>query len=467
MNMTEIEKALEQKIEEYRDDILRDLGELVAIPSVRSSAKEGMPFGEKSYEALQFVLKRAEEMGLKTKNVSSYAGHAEYGSGEDYAAVAVHVDVVPAGDGWKHDPFSMQQEGKTLYGRGVSDDKGPAICALYCLKAISDLKLEGLRRLRVIFGAGEETGMEDLQAYFKEEPYPVMGFSPDAGYPAINRESGILNILAKFKAYDSVVTRFYGGLVYNVVPAYAVCYVDDKAEQIDALNEHAKKFSHGEYGIKASLERGKVKLESTGLACHTGNAENGFNAVLNLICFLADFYQEKAGRAFCQIAECIGRETNGSSLGIAMDDHVSRKLVLNVGKINFENGKGEIAMDIRYPVLADGEEIIGKIKEKLTLCSLVLEEHHKPLYVKEDSPLIGILSRVYEQSTGKKLELLSARGGTYARHMGNMAVAFGASFGDGTDGNIHMSDEFANIDRLMDHAKICVKAMAALMVEEI
>ena len=65
------------------------------------------------------------------------------------------------------------------------------------------------------------------------------------------------------------------------------------------------------------------------------------------------------------------------------------------------------------------------------------------------------------------MELLAYTGGTYARHLGNMAVAFGASFGDGSDGNIHMSDEYMSIDRLMDHAKICAKAMAALMCEEI
>lgn len=465
--MTDRAKAIEEKIEGYRDDILRDLGALVAIPSVRGNAKDGMPFGEKSYEALQFVLKRAEDMGFQTKNVGSYAGHAEYGKGDEYAAVAVHVDVVPAGEGWKHEPFSMQEEEGKIYGRGVSDDKGPAICALYGLKAIADLGITGERRLRVIFGAGEETGMEDLTAYFTEEPYPVMGFSPDGGYPAVNREAGILNILAKFKAYDSVVTRFYGGLVYNAVPAYAVCYVDDKSSQVDALNEHAKSFSHGEYGIKASADRGKIKLESTGLACHAGDAGSGFNAVLNLIRFLADYYQEKAGRAFCQIAQYIGIETDGTSLGIACDDQVSRRLVLNVGKINFENGKGEIAIDIRYPVMAKSEPIVETMKEKLSLCSLVLEEDHKPLYVREDSPLIRVLSEVYRESTGKDMKLLAYTGGTYARHMGNMAVAFGASFGDGSDGNVHMCDEYMSVDRLMDHAKICAKAMAALMCEEI
>ncbi|MBS6163672.1 MAG: dipeptidase PepV, partial [Clostridiales bacterium] len=93
------------KILKYREEMLRDLARLVAIPSVRSEAREGMPFGENSARALQTILAMADEMGLKTKNVANYAGHAEYGEGRETAAVLAHVDVVPAGEGWKTDPY--------------------------------------------------------------------------------------------------------------------------------------------------------------------------------------------------------------------------------------------------------------------------------------------------------------------------------------------------------------------------
>ena len=52
--------------------------------------------------------------------------------------VLTHVDVVPAGDGWDTDPFQMVIKDGMAYGRGVSDDKGAAIVALYCLKALKD-----------------------------------------------------------------------------------------------------------------------------------------------------------------------------------------------------------------------------------------------------------------------------------------------------------------------------------------
>ena len=88
------------KIQQYRDDIIRDLAALVSIPSVCGEPKEGMPLGERSAEALNCILKMAEKMGLATENVGNYAGHAEYGEGDEVAAVLTHVDVVPAGDGW-------------------------------------------------------------------------------------------------------------------------------------------------------------------------------------------------------------------------------------------------------------------------------------------------------------------------------------------------------------------------------
>ena len=67
------------------------------------------------------------------------------------SAVLAHVDVVPAGDGWDSDPFTLTQKGDLLFGRGVLDDKGAALMALYCLKALKDADVIPKRRLRMIY----------------------------------------------------------------------------------------------------------------------------------------------------------------------------------------------------------------------------------------------------------------------------------------------------------------------------
>ncbi len=111
----------------------------------------------------------AESYGLKAKNVDYYAAHAEIGEGEGNAVVMAHLDVVPAGEGWSTDPFTMVIKDGKAYGRGVTDNKGAAIVALHCLRALKDAGVKGNRKLRVIFGSGEEVGMADMGHYFSKE----------------------------------------------------------------------------------------------------------------------------------------------------------------------------------------------------------------------------------------------------------------------------------------------------------
>ena len=133
-----------EKILEYMDEIKNDLNELI---SIRSVSCEGDKLPEK---ALDYILGRAEEMGFEVKKTGNIAGHIEYGSGEEIAAVLAHVDVVPAGEGWSVEPFALTEKDGRLYGRGVVDDKGPTITALYCLKALKDSGINPQRRIRLI-----------------------------------------------------------------------------------------------------------------------------------------------------------------------------------------------------------------------------------------------------------------------------------------------------------------------------
>jgi len=197
------------------DHIEQDLATLVAIPSVKGEEQLGKPFGEESARALEFVLQRARELGLSAENTGNYAGHASWGSGAEYDAVLTHVDVVPAGSGWKTDPFTLTAQDGLWYGRGITDDKGSAIVALYCLKALKDAGVTGKREMRVIFGAGEEHGMEDLERYFAAHPLPRAAFTPDSDYAVCNREKGILQV--EFSSPKIARLAISGGDAVNAV----------------------------------------------------------------------------------------------------------------------------------------------------------------------------------------------------------------------------------------------------------
>ena len=93
--------AFGEKILKYREDILNDLKQLVAIESVASKSTD------ECTRALEFMLNRAQELGLETENVEDIAGHAQYGSGGRLCGVLTHLDVVPAGSGWSSSAFEL------------------------------------------------------------------------------------------------------------------------------------------------------------------------------------------------------------------------------------------------------------------------------------------------------------------------------------------------------------------------
>ncbi|KAF2713424.1 glutathione degradosome [Pleomassaria siparia CBS 279.74] len=71
-----------------------------------------------------------------------------------------HYDVIPAEDEqgkWKHDPFTLTGEGGYLYGRGISDNKGPIMAAIYAAHELANEHQLGSDIIFLIEGE-EESG---------------------------------------------------------------------------------------------------------------------------------------------------------------------------------------------------------------------------------------------------------------------------------------------------------------------
>ena len=135
-----------ERLESYKEDMIKTLGESVSKPSVNSDpvkTPEGeiLPFGRGVHDALLHMLETGREMGFDVYNDENYAGHIEYAAAEHdkksgYFGIVGHLDVVPVTPGWDTDPFEMVEEDGFLYGRGTSDDKGPVVAALYALNKV-------------------------------------------------------------------------------------------------------------------------------------------------------------------------------------------------------------------------------------------------------------------------------------------------------------------------------------------
>ena len=133
-------QSIDKFIAENERSIVRDIGRLVAINSVldMSTASVDKPFGEGPAKALELGLEIAKELGLDTYNCENYIGYASIGDNKDYLATIAHLDVVPAGEGWTGDPFTLREREGYLIGRGVMDDKGPSVLTLYALKFLKE-----------------------------------------------------------------------------------------------------------------------------------------------------------------------------------------------------------------------------------------------------------------------------------------------------------------------------------------
>ena len=464
---------LNQYIDEHKEEIIRSVQEIVRIPSVEGQPLPGKPFGEKVDEALRSTLALAERLGFQVKNIDGYAGHAEFGEGEETMAILGHLDVVPEGSGWTYPPYEARIVDGKIYGRGASDDKGPTIGALYAMKAVMESGRKMKRKVRIIFGTDEESGWEDMEVYFQKETMPDFGVTPDADYPVINVEKGILTFkLKKQFAPDDCsavkIRSLTGGHRANMVPDECRCCFLPTGDQ-DKILAHLhsmKQFS--DYDLSAGFcEDSGIEIVSKGISAHGSTPEKGRNAIAHMLAFLSTMGlgSSEMEQFLLFLNNRIGTDTTGAGLNLNLEDEVSGGLTLNLGTISVDEKQGEVEINIRYPVSYSQQQITDLITEALTGSGVDVEfdDFHLPLHVPEEGFLIETLKQVYTQQTGQPAQVLVTGGGTYARAIKN-AVAFGAKF-PGRQEVAHEKDEYIDIDDLILHTKIYAHAIAALCCE--
>lgn len=162
------------------ETFLTALKGLLAIESVALvDADETHPYGTGPARALTYVMELCRELGIRTENRDNKVAWAEIGQGDEIVAILGHLDTVPAGDGWAHDPKG-EICGDRLYGRGAVDDKGPVLAALFAMKELQDSGVPLGRRVRLIFGQCEEVGdWGDMEYYKATQQLPAFGIRCD------------------------------------------------------------------------------------------------------------------------------------------------------------------------------------------------------------------------------------------------------------------------------------------------
>lgn len=446
-------------IRAHADELIESLAALIRIPSVEGAPEEEAPYGRDVARCLHETLALCERLGFRTHTMDHRVGWCEYGEGKEMVAVLGHLDVVPAGDGWTEaEPFSGIVRDGRIYGRGAMDDKGPMVAAIYALAALRDADFMPARRIRILFGTNEETGCQDMVWYRAHGgELPVMGFTPDGEYPIINGEKGIMNCIYTRRLHQTGAYRlrkFEGGTASNVSPAYAVAELDCPADAAGRIAADK---------VTVTPVEGGIRVEAQGVSAHGSTPEQGENAIGRLAQALCQLPLEgELGDCMAFLAERIGMETRGESLGLAMRDDLSGELTVNLGVASFADETLSLTLSVRYPVTKTYDQAHPRLERAFSLGGFAetAMHHDAAIYLPPESELIRKLSKVYETETGEKAELKCIGGGTYAKSMPGL-VAFGPIF-PGDEVREHKPDEYMEIERLLQNAEIIAAAMYEL-----
>lgn len=413
-----------------------DLAKLIKYNSVQTSPAENAPFGEQNAECLKEFLALASSFGFQTKNYEDYAGEVVFGNGKDLG-ILCHLDIVPAGDKtlWNSDPFTLTEKDGKLFGRGVLDDKGPALIILYALKELKDKGFVPKRKIRLILGCNEETGWGCIEYLKNHDLMCEEGFSPDSDFPVIYAEKGIVHAKLFFDC-DKSLLSVKGGTAYNMV-----C---DKVEALCPVNEKLLK--------KYDLSFLDGKIISTGKTAHGSLPHKGKNAILKILPYFEDMgLLDKSVRQ--NLFE------NASGILNYFDD--SGNLTLSPDMIFLENGKLAVIIDIRYPALMDFEKVKREI-DKIAPNEIL--SHQKSLYTYKNSKLVKTLCSVYNDVCKEEKSPIAIGGGTYARALKN-GVAYGPCFKQ-EDAVCHEINEYFKVEDVKKAFDVYVKAIVLLTEKE-
>lgn len=421
--------------EKIKSDYLESLKTIASYPSVLNEGENGTPFGQSIQNVLEKMLEITRSLGFKTYiDPKGYYGYAEIGQGEELLAVLCHLDVVPVGDlsDWETPPFEATIKDGWIHGRGVQDDKGPSLAALYAVKALMDAGVTFNKRIRFIYGTDEETLWRCMARYNELEETATLGFAPDSSFPLTYAEKGLLQI--KLHGSGSQELAIEAGEAFNVVPAKA-SYTGNLA---DSLEVELKKQAF-EY------ERTADTVTVIGVPKHSKDAAEGVNAIVRLAMGLNPLVQHSTIQF---MAEAVGEDATGSSLFGEISDEPSGTLSFNVSGLTINQDESEIRIDLRIPVLADKDKLVRELSQIAEKYQLRYEEfdYLAPLYVPLDSELVSTLMAVYKEKTNDDSPAVSSGGATFARTMPN-CVAFGALF-PGALQTEHQANERTVIDDL-------------------
>lgn len=487
------------EVEKLKDDLVRETSRIITFETISGGKTdaEREKFNREMARNLDYLKDFAERHGFIYKDLDGIVSVMEQPAetSEKGLGVPLHIDVVPVSGEWKYPPFSGTVAEETIWGRGTQDDKGPLMACLFGLIALKKLGVRFVRPIHIVLGRGEEVGeWSDVQYFIKKEGAPAFSFTPDAAFPIINGEKGIMNlkINAEWERADSGKTlRFHslsGGNRANVVPDEAIVRFTTDGGETEALASLKKELDVFAAQNKEAKIRAPeiceacntcprcIKIAFLGTSAHGSLPQDGHNAILDALNFLKGHDSISPDcRAYMAFLHRACSQFFGDGLNIAVEHHFVGKTTVNLGVCSIGAKEGRATINIRPTLgllcreVGERAAVLAKAESEKTGCRIYVEDTkewgREALYVdpQENAFFISSLQEAYRTVTGGEPELKAIGGTTFAKAYPN-CVCFGPVGADEKD-LAHITDEYVKISRHVENTKIYAAAFALLTTD--
>lgn len=500
----------------HRHALIQDTARLLQFRTVSG----GTPEQEAEYRreipaCLDWLDAVARRMGFEFRVVHGVVGEISYrtptrpaGRHVPLVAVASHIDVVtPVGE-WTHPPFSGAVADGHVWGRGAQDDKGPLMQTLYALYAVREAGIELPFDVVILVGTMEETGQwEDMNAWCAEGHAPDFAFTPDADFPIINGEKGMVSAVfeaqwpaAGIDAETGIeFMRLVGGERENIVPAGVELTMRfPRAHRTEVLKELVRATTtyvvehphsnvtmqpdtaHRNVGQRdIDAERAETTVAFIGKGAHASTPDKGHNAIVDALDFIKDVETlPLAVRRFAAFLQIVGGDTTGAALDVALDHPFVGATTACLTLCDLTPTRGGGLVNIRPTMGLSAEETLERCR---TVAARFGEAIGTPITVRAKgeikdpifldpeharlAPYVRGMRAAFEAVTGQPGDLRAIGGTTYAKALPN-CLAFGPVLPPDEPELAHQADERVSLEAIDRNAMIYALTLA-LMGEEI
>lgn len=348
----------------------------------------------------------------KTKDRTNIVGRI--GNGSPALLVACHLDVVPAGDGWKRNPFDAWVENGRIFGRGASDNKGQMAAMMAVARFLKENESRLKGQLILIGAADEERGSNLGLDYLIKE----CGIRADyAIIPDVAHNMQMIDVTEKGALFLEIIS--HGKQSHGSRPEMGNNAAWNLITLLERIKQMKFKLTSHPLHTPPTLNLGSI---------HGGTAPNIVPALCKAQLDIRYLPGDSGDEIMAKLIS-IAKEVESQNKGRPETQNISR-IMENLSSTTKE-------------VKSQGQ---GSFEIKII-------SHQLPTTVPTNNPLVEIISRHTESVLGVRPKAKGMSGATVAKQLIQSGIT-AVGFGPGDEAEAHATNESISIRELVDFAEI-------------